>query len=969
MATIHLMVGPGAETAGTSIRLSDFIQERQPLIMLEWERRARALPAAEHLRLAVLRDHIPQLLERIACVVGSIYTGQHETLHELPDRHALERLDEGYELRTVAEELSALRDVILELWEQEVGGAISVREVRQLDRAIDEAIAASVTRFAEARERTLRALDRVSSAALGTGDLSTFLPQLMTVLLETVAAVDSVAILLRDEDDTLRVRAALGFHEEVLKGYTVKMGEGFAGTVAARREPLLLRNAAVAPLGRGPALRNLGIHALYGVPLVHDERVIGVAHMGSRTAYDFSDDDQQLLRTMAQRATSLIVQAQLTERVRSSEARLQAIVDHAPAAIYVKDEQGRYLVVNRRMEHLLRRPREELLGKTDPQLWPEEAARRFREVDLQVREGGGPVTTEEFVPQEDGTHTYLSVKFLLPEGSGRPDTLCGISTDITDRKRVEEELLETSKRMRAILDTAVDSMITIDEHGLMLGANAATTRLFGYTLEELLGRNVSMLMPQPYRREHDGYLRNYLSTGVQKIIGSGREVLGRRKDGSVFPMELAVSETLLPRGRLFTGIVRDISQRKEAELAQAVLMEAGTVLAQSLDLDTTLKNIATLAVTHLADYVLVDLLGEDGQLHRQAALAREPALKEVLRKAMAYPPQLNTPSPLTQAFEGGTVVVHDITPQWLDSVARNPEHRAVLEELDPRSATLVPLIAQGRKLGLINLVLRQGNRRFTPSLVAVAQGLADRAAVAIDNARLYQEARDAVRVREDVVAIVSHDLRNPLNAISLSAATLIKREELDARTAKAATRIYSAADRAHRLIRDLLDFTQARVGGIPISPRTVDLNELARQVVEEVRSAYPERDIVLRVDGECQVEGDPDRLAQVMANLLGNAVQHSPADTSVRMATFAQGEEGLFEVHNMGAPIPAELLPTLFEPFQRGREAGAGAGGSLGLGLFITRQIVQAHGGRIEVRSTQEDGTRFTVWLPRRPRS
>jgi signal transduction histidine kinase len=159
------------------------------------------------------------------------------------------------------------------------------------------------------------------------------------------------------------------------------------------------------------------------------------------------------------------------------------------------------------------------------------------------------------------------------------------------------------------------------------------------------------------------------------------------------------------------------------------------------------------------------------------------------------------------------------------------------------------------------------------------------------------------------------------------------------------------------------------VGGIPVSVKPVDLSELARQVVEEIRSAYPERDMVLQLGGDCRVEGDADRLAQVMANLLGNAMQHSPPDTPVRVVTRREGEEGLFEVHNQGAPISAEVLPTLFEPFQRGREPGAGAGGSLGLGLFITWQIAQAHGGRIEVRSTQEDGTTFTVRLPRRPRS
>jgi PAS domain S-box-containing protein len=958
------MAERGAETSGPGLRLSDFIQERHHAILAEWERRARLLPVAERLQGSVLRDHVPQILERITFILRGLQPGVQGSLEELPDKHALERLDEGYDLRTAAEELAALRDTILALWEREVAEAIPIREVRRLDQAIDETIAASAARFAEARERTLRALDRVSSAALGTGELDTFLPQLMTVLLETVAAVDSVAILLRDEHDVLRVRTALGYGEELARGHAVPVGQGFVGRVAASRKPHLLRDASMED---SADFRRQGTHALYGVPLLHDDQVIGVAHMGSRTAYDFSDDDKQLLRTMAQRATSLIVQAQLMERVRQSEALLHAIVDHAPAAIYVKDAEGRYQLVNRHLESLLGRSRQELLGRNDAALWPEEVARAFRSVDDRVLASGEPLTTEELIPGEDGPHTYLSVKFPLPGPGAGEAGMCGISTDITERKRMEAALLEASERMRAILDTAVDSIITIDERGIIQGANAATTRLFGYALEELVGRNVSMLMPQPYRREHDGYVQNYLRTGVRKIIGIGREVLGQRKDGSVFPMELAVSETLLGEGRVFTGLVRDISQRKESERAQALLVEAGTVLAQSLDVETTLRNIASLAVKHLADYCMVDLLGEDGQLHRLEVLARDPARRELIQRAMAYPPRLGSSSPVARVFETGTPIVADTTPDWLDTAARDPEHRAVLEELAPRSSVIMPLIARGRTLGVINLASTEPGRLSRPSVVAVVRGVADRAAIAIDNARLYQEAKDAVRVREDVVAIVSHDLRNPLNAISLSASTLIKREELDARTAKAATRIYAAADRAHRLIRDLLDFTQARVGGIPLTPRPLEPLELARQVVEEIRSAFPERSIELLGEGTCQVEGDPDRLAQALANLVGNAVQHSPEDSRVRVAIRTERDELLFEVHNGGAPIPAEQIPGLFEPFHRGREAGRGTGGSLGLGLFITRQIVQAHGGRVEVRSSEGEGTTFTVRLRRLP--
>ncbi|WP_304608691.1 PAS domain S-box protein [Hyalangium versicolor] len=962
------MANPGTETGHASLPLCDFIQEHLRTILREWEHSVRGTPAAERLERAALRDHVPQILARIVYVLRNRHAKGHEALRGLTDKHALERLDEGYDLRTATEELSVLRDTILGLWAREVSGGINVQQVREFDRAIDEVIAASAARFAEARERTLRALDRVSSAALGTGDLDTFLPQLMTVLLETVAAVDSVAILLRDEQDALHVRAAIGLGAEELEGYPVRVGEGFSGRVASREEPLLVRDAAMNQEGDSPLFRSQRIHALYGVPLIHEGRVMGVAHMGSRTAYDFSDDDKQLLRTMGQRATSLIVQAQLLERLRESEARLQAIMDHAPAAISVKDAEGRFLLVNRHMEALHRRPREALLGKAGPEVGSEDVARRLREVERQVLAEGRPVTVEEVVPEEDGPHTYLSVKFPMPGGSGRRAALGGISTDITERKRMEEALRETGEMMRAVLDTAVDAIITIDEGGVMQGVNAATTRLFGYVPAELIGRGVGMLMPEPYRSEHDGYISSYLRTGIPKVIGTGREVWGLRKDGSTFPMELCVNETVLPRGRFFTGMVRDISQRKEAERVQALLLEAGTVLAQSLDLETTLRSIASLAVNHLADYCMVDLRGEDGQLHRLEVLSRDPTYRELMRGAMAYVPRLGSSSPVARVFETGEPSTVDITPEWLDAAAANAEHRALLEKLAPRSSLILPLKACGRTLGVMNLASMEPERMARPWVRVVAQGLADRAAIAIDNAMLYQQAREAVRVREDVVAIVSHDLRNPLNAITLSATMLIKREGLDAGTAKTATRIYAAADRAHRLIRDLLDFTQARVGGIPLNPGPVDVVGLARQVVEEIQSAYPERLLELGGAKEGPVEGDPDRLAQVMANLLGNAVQHSPGDTPVRVTVREEPDAVLFEVHNEGAAIPTELLPGLFEPFQRGKEAGMGAGRSLGLGLFISHRIVAAHGGRIEVRSEVGDGTTFTVWLPRRPR-
>jgi PAS domain S-box-containing protein len=232
--------------------------------------------------------------------------------------------------------------------------------------------------------------------------------------------------------------------------------------------------------------------------------------------------------------------------------------------------------------------------------------------------------------------------------------------------------------------------------------------------------------------------------------------------------------------------------------------------------------------------------------------------------------------------------------------------------------------------------------------------------------RQEAEAEQRAEFERQILGIVSHDLRNPLSVIRISASTLLARTVLDERQSKSLTRIITATDRSTRLIRDLLDFSQARLGGgIPVDRKRVDLFEVARGVVEEFAASHPERQLDFTQQGEGQGEWDGDRLAQVLGNLVGNAIQHSPPETPVRVRCEGEPHTVLVEIHNHGAPIDAASLPGLFEPFRRGRQAGTGAG-SVGLGLYITRQLVLAHGGRIQVTSLEGEGTRFAVRLPRR---
>ncbi|WP_257463335.1 sensor histidine kinase [Archangium lipolyticum] len=233
--------------------------------------------------------------------------------------------------------------------------------------------------------------------------------------------------------------------------------------------------------------------------------------------------------------------------------------------------------------------------------------------------------------------------------------------------------------------------------------------------------------------------------------------------------------------------------------------------------------------------------------------------------------------------------------------------------------------------------------------------------------RAEEDMRRTAEFAEQLMGIVSHDLRNPLNAIGLSVAALLRHENLDERQAKGLARITASAERANRMIRDLLDFTRARLGGgIPIERAPFDFHLVVQQAVEEVRLAHPEREISLARGGPGETEGDGDRLAQVVTNLVVNALTYSPVGTPVRVETRGEEDGVVLRINNQGEPIPQELIPRLFEPMTRGGHRRDAASRSIGLGLYIVDNIVRAHCGTIEVRSTAEEGTTFTVRLPRR---
>jgi PAS domain S-box-containing protein len=233
-----------------------------------------------------------------------------------------------------------------------------------------------------------------------------------------------------------------------------------------------------------------------------------------------------------------------------------------------------------------------------------------------------------------------------------------------------------------------------------------------------------------------------------------------------------------------------------------------------------------------------------------------------------------------------------------------------------------------------------------------------------DRKRAQDELQMHAAYERQLIGIVSHDLRNPITAIAVAAALLGKQDQLNPSQTRAVSRIVSSSDRARRMLRDFLDFTQARtLGRIPVVPGPANLEQIARQTFEELRVLHPGRLATIENDGDTGGTWDADRIAQVIGNLLSNAYQHSPESAAIQLRTRGTPSDVVIEVFNEGAPIPAADAARLFEPFERG-EGAPSADRSVGLGLFISSQIVEAHGGTISVES-KGDGTVFRVRLPR----
>jgi PAS domain S-box-containing protein len=417
--------------------------------------------------------------------------------------------------------------------------------------------------------------------------------------------------------------------------------------------------------------------------------------------------------------------------------------------------------------------------------------------------------------------------------------------------------------------------------------------------------------------------------------------------------------------------LRDDSQA--AERRATFLAEATTLLSSSLDYEKTLEAVAHAAVPWVADWCGVDILGEDGEVRRLAVAHVDPAKVEWARElSERYPYDPDAPRGVPAVLRGGRSELYaEIPDELLVAAAKDEDHLRIMREIGFNSAMIVPLAAQARTFGAITFVMSESGRRYGAEDLAFAEDLARRASLAVENARLYRQAQEANRIKDEFLATLSHELRTPLTAI-LGWASMLAAGSLGAQEATRAVAAIERNARAQRqIVEDVLDVSRIITGKLRLEMRPVELRALVQDAVESVRPAAEAKGVYLSTllaPEAGEVTGDPDRLQQVMWNLLSNAVKFTPAGGRVEVELRRDGRHASLRVGDTGEGIDPGFLPHVFDRFRQADMGTTRKHGGLGLGLAIVRHLVELHGGEVRAESAGRGfGSAFTLRLPLRP--
>lgn len=511
------------------------------------------------------------------------------------------------------------------------------------------------------------------------------------------------------------------------------------------------------------------------------------------------------------------------------------------------------------------------------------------------------------------------------------------------------------------IDGAVEGVVTVDVHGRVNFVSSAARHLLGCPTEVVLGRDVHELLTFV----DDG--RGSSASPVTELLAGGRssgESVARARARAAGPLDVSVVP-LLSSARATTGavlVLRDAEIARRSERTQRSLALSATALVTSLDPDETLEAIGRLPVPALADVCSIDRIADDGSVESRPAIVTHDLERAASWTIVRRGASADWESPQRQVLRRGeTLFCSDVH----DTVVTCGGARGVRAATDVPIASMVvvPLKARGRLLGAMTFAMTDSGRRFAPSDLRDLEEVAQRAAHALENASLFKREQMAARSREDILAVVSHDLRNPLGVVIGGAALLLEMPTGDERRRRLVQAIQRAAQRMRRLIGDLLDASCLDGGRLSMEIARQPADQLVHDAVEMVSHPPPGgRQLRFVADAEAvagaAVVCDRDRILQVFSNLIGNAIDFTPDGGTIRIGARREGDDVVFYVADTGPGIAPEHLPHVFERFWQLRRA-PGPRKGLGLGLPIAQGIVETHGGRIWAESVEGTGSTF----------
>lgn len=729
------------------------------------------------------------------------------------------------------------------------------------------------------------------------------------------------------------------------------------------------------------------LQAQWCVPLEVDGRPLGSLGFGFDQPRKFDEEERRFLQTLGRQCAQALDRARLFRTAQAARAeaelqrqRLYTLFLQAPAIVEImRGPDHRYEFINERAASLS--SSRVVVGRKFREAYPE-LRERAALLD-QVFASGESVTLPELATVLDwgnGVEEKVLSTVLQPykDAFGEVEGVMTFAFDVTEQvrtRRLLQQAVIDKEESLALLDTLMGTapvgMAYVDRSMRFLRVNNALAAMNGLPAAKHLNRTIAEVLPR-LAAEVEPYYRKALAGEATTDV----ELSGQSQASSGLTRHWLVSYYPIRRGSEVIGagvVVLDFTDRKRAEESSRFMSEASELLTSSLDYEMTLANLARLTVPRLADWCAIDMV--EGESTRLIAVAHGDPSKADLVRLMRelYPPDPKEPRGIHNVLRTGESEFYaEVTEERMRRSAHNEDHLRMAKEVGLTSAMLVSIPGRSAPLGVISLCTSSPSRRFQPSDLAFAEELARRAGLAVENAQLLKQLQEAVRLRDDFLSVAGHELKTPLTTLQLNVETLQRnlREPKEAasgvRAEKGLATVRRQVSRLTTLVGQLLDVSRIQAGRLSLDLEEVDLSQLVTELAGRLEDEATRAGSKLQVTTPGPAVGtwDRSRLEQIVLNLVSNALKYGRGKPVVVTVAKDDGHAAL-TVRDEGIGIGAEDQSRIFERFERA-VSGRHYGG-LGLGLWIVRQLVAAHGGSIRVDSAPGRGSTFTLELPLQP--